>query len=82
MKAKYINENHVKVLNNRFIEEDGIIYTNPLNNPDVDLLACGYKDIVNGEIPTYNEDTQELVGTYEETANEIIVHYSVIEKGE
>jgi len=77
MKGKLIDSTHIKRFNPVYIEENGIIYTNPLHNPDVDLLALGYKDIVDTTKPSYNEETQVLTSHYVEKASTIEIVWEV-----
>lgn len=56
------------VLNNR-------IYTNPTEET---VRKTGYKDVVYGEKPEYDEETQYLNTVYTEDDNSIYVNYEVM----
>ena len=57
------------VLNNR-------IYTNPTEET---VRKAGYKDLVYGEVPEYNVQTQYLNETYTEDGTTIYVNYEVVD---
>ena len=66
-----LNGNDVIYLSREYIKVDGIVYTNPYNNPDFDKKAHGYKELIQEAFPTCNEDTQCVEMYYEETENNI-----------
>ena len=57
------------VLNNR-------IYTNPTEEI---IRKTGYKDIVYGETPEYDEETQYLNEVYTEDDTAVYVNYEVVD---
>ena len=69
--AKLINETTIDGLNPNYINHNGTIYTNPLNNPNINLKELGYKPLVVNEMPNHNPDTQKVVMKYVETDNQI-----------
>ena len=51
-----------------------------ISNPTEEQLKfAGYKEMVEDEVPTYDEETQYLQEVYTETETEIIRNYEVIE---
>lgn len=64
MLAKMINENEIEELNSDYIVIDGVVYTNPKNNPNINLEALGYKQLVINDIPEYDVETQKAVRYY------------------
>lgn len=78
MKGKYIDSTHIETIK-KYVIYNGRVYTNPLNNPALDLLEAGYKDIVNTTMPSYNENEQKLVAHYEEKATTIEIQYEVVD---
>ena len=69
--AKKLNDTEIKDLNPYYLEHNGTIYTNPLNNPNINLKELGYKPLVVNDIPNHNPDTQKVVMKYVETDNQI-----------
>ena len=69
--AKYINENEIEELNPDYLEYNGRIYYNPINNPEIDIFQLGYKELIVEDIPQYNEDEEKAKRYYKETANQI-----------
>lgn len=69
--AKKLNDTEIKDLNPYYIEHNGTIYTNPLNNPNLNLKALGYKELVVNDMPTIDNETQTIEMYYEETENNI-----------
>ena len=66
-----LENNRFKELNLVYIEHNGTIYTNPLNNPNINLKELGYKPLVVNNIPEHDTDTQKVVMKYVETDNQI-----------
>lgn len=61
--------------NHRYIKYDGMIYANPT---DEVYRMAGYKTLIESEIPEI-KDGFDIVKSYEETDNSIIVHYTYAE---
>ena len=59
-----------------FVVLDNRIYTNPTEEI---IRKAGYKDVVYGEEPTYNEGTQYLNEVYTEDDTTIYVGYEVVD---
>ena len=78
MKAIFINEKEVKILG-KFVEHEDRIYTNPEKGYPEMLRALGYKELVEKEIPEYNEETQYIEPLYVENGEKIIKKWEVKE---
>jgi hypothetical protein len=61
MLYKFINENQIKPYKGGFVVIDNRIYTNPTEET---IRKAGYKDLVESEIPEYDEQTQYLETKY------------------
>lgn len=69
-----------KIINGEFKKYDGRPVSVYIANPtDEQLKLVGYKPLVEEEQPEYNEQTQILVEHYEETDENIIKSYKVVE---
>ena len=69
-----------KIINNEFKGYDGRPVSVYIANPtDEQLKLVGYKPLVEEKQPEYNETTQMLVEHYEETDENIIKSYEVVE---
>lgn len=64
MLVKMISENEIEELNPDYIIIDGVVYTNPKNNPNIDLNALGYKNFFIDDVPTYDGETQKVERYY------------------
>lgn len=69
--AKLINENEIAQLNPNYVEYNDRIYTNPLNNPQIDISALGYKEFVIDDLPTFDKDNETVVRYYQEKNGKI-----------
>ena len=59
-----------------FVVLDNRIYTNPTEEV---VRQAGYKDVVYGEKPEYNEETQYLNTVYTEDDTTIYENYEVVD---
>ena len=59
-----------------FVVLDNRIYTNPTEEI---IRKAGYKDVVYGEKPEYNEETQYLNTVYTEDDTTIYENYEVVD---
>lgn len=66
----------LKKFNGGFVVYDNRIYTNP--KEEIIRLA-GYKDLMYGEEPEYDMETQYLMETYTEDDTKIYVGYEVMD---
>ena len=64
MLVKIIDEQNIEELANDYIVVDGVVYTNPKNNPNIDIGALGYKQLFIDDFPEYNVEKQKLVRHY------------------
>lgn len=64
MLVKMISENEIEELNPDYIIVDGVVYTNPKNNPNIDLKALGYKNFFVDDIPEFDGETQKAERYY------------------
>ena len=64
----------LKKYNGGFVVYNNRIYTNPT---DETVRKAGYKDVVYGEMPNYDEATQYLAEVYTENDATIYVGYEV-----
>ena len=69
--AKILNEQEIEELNPLYIKHEGMVYTNPLNNPNVDLSELGYKELVVDNFPTYDTENEKVVMFYQDKGNAI-----------
>ena len=63
MLVRFINENEIEELGDYLIV-DGVVYSNPTENEDIDLKKLGFKEFFIDDMPTYDEDTQKIVRYY------------------
>lgn len=73
---KFINENKVKKYNGGFVVKDNRIYTNPTEST---LMSVGYKKLVKGEMPEYDENSQYIITVYTDNTDSISESYEVKE---
>ena len=66
----------LKKYNGGFVVYDNRIYTNPKKET---VKLAGYKDLVYGEKPEYDEETQYLNEVYTEDDTTIYVNYEVVD---
>lgn len=66
-----LENNRFKELNLVYIEHNGTIYTNPLNNPNINLKELGYKPLVVDNMPTYDQDNEKVIMFYQDKGNAI-----------
>ena len=76
MLYKFISETEIKPYKGGFVVIDNRIYTNPTEET---VRKAGYKDLVYGEVPEYNVQTQYLNETYTEDDTTIYVNYEVVD---
>lgn len=76
MELYKLENGRLKKFNGGFVVYDNRIYTNP--KEEVIRLA-GYKDLVYGDEPEYDMETQYLNTVYTEDEKNIYVSYEVIE---
>ena len=74
-----------KLINNEVVkpsteELTKIIIANPTE--EILKVAMGYKEIIVGEVPKYNEETQYLMKIYEENKDNITIIYEIHNKEE
>lgn len=74
--AKLIN-NKLQILNRHYIEYNGRIYTNPINNPNLNKADLGYKELVVDALPSFDQNTQCVEMHYTETDTQIVRGWSV-----
>ena len=63
MLYKFINENEIKPYKNGFVVIDNRIYTNPTEET---IRKAGYKELIETEMPEYDEQTQYLQTKYKD----------------
>ena len=73
---KFISNNEVKKYNGGFVVKDNRIYTNPTEST---LMSVGYKKLVKGEIPEYDENSQYIITVYTDNTDKISESYEVKE---
>ena len=76
----FISENEIQKYNGEILKRYvGKKLVKAISNPtDEDLKEFGYKPLSDaGEIPEYDEATQDIAVKYTDTADEIIREYSV-----
>lgn len=76
--VKIISENEIDDLYPKYLEKDGMIYTNPLHNPNINLSELGYKELVIDEMPQFDEETQRLEMFYQDKGDTIHRSWRVI----
>lgn len=64
MLVKIVKENKVEELTENYVIVDGVVYTNPENNPNLDFKALGYKHLFIDDFPSYDQDTQKVIVHY------------------
>ena len=60
MLVRIIGDNQIEELNPDYIIVDGVVYTNPKNNPNIDLNELGIKPLFIDDFPSYDPDTQKI----------------------
>ena len=73
---KFISNNEVKKYNGGFVVKDNRIYTNPTEST---LMSVGYKKLVKGEMPEYDESSQYIITVYTDNTDSISESYEVKE---
>jgi hypothetical protein len=76
--AKLVSDTQIIELNPKYIELDGFIYTNPLQNSNIDLKKLGYLELVNTEAPQIDENTQKLEQYYALINDKIYAMWNII----
>lgn len=71
---KFINENKVKKYDGGFVVKDNRIYTNPTEST---LMSVGYKKLVKGEMPKYDENSQYITSVYTDGTENITENFEV-----
>lgn len=71
MLVKMISENEIEELNPDYIIVDGVVYTNPRNNPNIDLKALGYKNFFVDDVPEFDGETQKAERYYYDNGDTI-----------
>ena len=64
MYVKIIDEQNVEELNPNKLIIDGMVYTHPLINPNVDLNALGYKQFFIDDFPPFDSTRQKVTVHY------------------
>lgn len=73
---KFISNNEVKKYRGGFVVKDNRIYTNPTEST---LMSVGYKKLVKGEMPEYDESSQYIITVYTDNTDSISESYEVKE---
>ena len=73
---KFISNNEVKKYRGGFVVKDNRIYTNPTEST---LMSVGYKKLVKGEMPEYDESSQFIITVYTDNTDSISESYEVKE---
>ena len=73
---KFISNNEVRKYNGGFVVKDNRIYTNPTEST---LMSVGYKKLVKGEMPEYDENSQYIITVYIDNTDSISESYEVKE---
>lgn len=73
---KFISNNEVKKYRGGFVVKDNRIYTNPTEST---LMSVGYKKLVKGEMPEYDENSQYIITVYTDNTDNISESYEVKE---
>jgi hypothetical protein len=76
MELYKLENGHLKKFKGGFVVLDNRIYTNPTEET---IRKAGYKDIVYGSEPEYDEGKQYLTQTYTEDDTKIYVGYEVLD---
>ena len=63
MLYKFISENEIKPYKNGFVVIDNRIYTNPTEET---VRKAGYKELVESDMPEYDEQTQYVQTKYKD----------------
>lgn len=71
---KFINENKVKKYDGGFVVKDNRIYTNPTEST---LMSVGYKKLVKGKMPKYDENSQYITSVYTDGTENITENFEV-----
>ena len=71
MLVRIVNENEIEELNPSYIIIDGVVYTNPTNNPNIDLKSLGYKHFFIDDVPSHDGETQKVERYYYENGDTI-----------
>lgn len=74
MKLYKLENDTLKEYHGGFVVLNNRIYTNPTEET---VRKAGYKDIVYGDMPEYDEETQYLAEVYTEDDTTIYVGYEV-----
>ena len=64
MLVKIVGENEIIEYEPNYIIIDGVVYTNPENNPDIDLNALGIKHLFIDDMPKYDVETEKIIRYY------------------
>lgn len=73
---KFISNNEVRKYRGGFVVKDNRIYTNPTEST---LMSVGYKKLVKGEMPEYDESSQYIITVYTDNTDSISESYEVKE---
>lgn len=76
MELYKLESGYLKKFKGGFVVLNNRIYTNPTEET---VRKTGYKDVVYGDKPEYDEEKQYLMGIYTEDDSKIYVEYKVIE---
>ena len=76
MELYKLENGHLKKFKGGFVVLDNRIYTNPTEET---IRKAGYKDVVYGDKPEYDEEKQYLMETYTEDDTKIYVGYEVMD---
>lgn len=74
MKLYKIEDGKLKKFKGGFVVLNNRIYTNPSEEI---IRNAGYKEIVRGEMPEFNDELQYPVEVYTEDENNIYVNYKI-----
>ncbi len=75
MLAKYINKYRVKRADKKeILKYDDIQVINP---KDEDFICAGYKELIEEEVPSLDEETEYLSFYFEELKDKIKMHYKI-----
>ena len=81
MYVRIVGENEVEELGD-WIEVDGVRYTNPTKNPNIDIKALGFKQLFIDDTIPYDSATQRLQRYYYEKDNLIHRGWKVVDLSE
>ena len=73
---KFMSNNEVRKYRGGFVVKDNRIYTNPTEST---LMSVGYKKLVKGEMPEYDESSQYIITVYTDNTDSISESYEVKE---